>query len=89
MTISYVIAHLPESWELQSWLMKLAHNETAAGGAQNPHWWVSVRFPTAHHSLSKRYVLSYESKQIEVIPLGQKVHENKNSPLEIISHHYG
>ena len=43
MTISYVIAHLPESWELQTWLMKLDHNETAAGGAQNPHWYVGFR----------------------------------------------
>ena len=89
MTICYVTARLSGSWDLQTWLTKLVHNKTAAGGAQNPPLWVSVRFPTVHHSLSKRYVVSYGSKQIEVIPLGQKVHENKNSPLEIISHHYG
>ena len=35
------------------------------------------------------YVPSYESKQIEVIPREQKVHENKNPPQEIISPQYG
>ena len=47
--LSILLNPLPGSWDLQSWLMKLAHNKTAAGGAQNPPLWVSVRFLTVHH----------------------------------------
>ena len=34
MTISCVIACLPGPWDLQTWLMKLAENKTAVGGAK-------------------------------------------------------